>query len=86
MSAQRSGTLRAGGVPFRMCLLFAFAPDESLTSTDVATKYDMLIGNVPSTLSTAVRSGWLAKKKVIHRHGWESIYSAGPNLLEALGL
>lgn len=80
--------LLTGSVPFRMCLFFALNPDESLSTGDVASKYDVEFGSVPSTLANVSKSGWLSKKvprAQARCRGEQATYGAGPELLKMLG-
>lgn len=88
MNRSSSPLLTLGGIPFRMCLMFAMNPDETLQTGDVALKYGIAFHSVPSTLSTAARDGWLTKvapSASQRRHGGQSVYSAGPELLKLIG-
>lgn len=73
-------------LPFRVCVYFACAPDEELTSADIMQKFDMLeLRHVNQQLRAVSDAGYLARKQVEKGPGSYIIYSAGPLLLRMLG-
>lgn len=73
-------------VPFRTCVYLACAPDEVLTTADVAIKFNCNIDNVSMMLRTAVKLGYLASSRPYSgRGGGMNEYRAGPLLLRMLG-
>jgi hypothetical protein len=80
-------TLNAGGLPFRVCVYFAAAPESELTTNDVKSKFN------PS-----LKRGLRWQLRHIEELGYievvggqsggsreQSIYRAGPTLLRMLG-
>ena len=77
------------GLPFRLCIYFACAPDEELTSKEVAEKFGTVVDGLNIRLREAVAAGYLRCQRGGGRapdgRGQPSIYSAGPLLLRMLG-
>lgn len=77
------------GLPFKLCLFFAANPDECLYTSDVAEKFGKSRAQIDSHLVPVVRDGWIAKTCGAaggsRREQRQSVYAAGPQLLQSIG-
>ena len=76
--------MNLGSLPFRLCVYFATAPDEELSSADIALKFSDDIESMNQRLKPAVDAGYLSSKPGGKANS-PRIYSAGPLLLRMLG-
>ncbi len=74
---------RLQSVSFRTCIFFARNPDECLTSSDIAAKYDVPSNAVRPHLHYAVQTGLLRRENTLESHKY--VYTAGPVLREMVG-
>lgn len=78
-------SMSVGGLPFRVCVYFATAPDEKLSSSDIAKKFEARGRTVSFQLRGAVALGYLSATEPVKGGTPPRIYSAGPLLLRMLG-
>jgi predicted ArsR family transcriptional regulator len=71
-----------------VAVFFAMNPDEELSSTDVAAKWDLQPDSVRRSLEYAEMKGWVVRTRKpdpSSRLGWRWHYAAGPRLLKEIG-
>jgi len=75
-------------VQFAVCLFLAANPEESLWTTDIVAKFGGNPKHVGERLRYAIKQGYIAKRQ--DDEGYlpgrpRCVYSAGPELLRAIG-
>jgi len=78
-SADQPYMPRAGSLPAQVVNFFMAAPDEQLTTPDIAAKFDADKASVANQLRSAVQTGLLAQQPGMG--GSPSTFRAGPRLL-----
>lgn len=72
------------GAPMRLCLFFAANPDERLTTSAVAEMLSIPSRGVTATMAAVAKCGLVGRD--IGGGRAETVYFAGPKLLEAIRL